>query len=265
VNTFRATLLLLAGLAGAAPVQAADMAVTPAQRVEQSFSWTGFYIGGHGGYGWGRDRHTESSVPAASIVLPEIKAQGWLFGGHAGYNWQYGMWVGGLEIDMSATGIKGTVSGSATSTFATIPPTSTINTLSHSLAFDYLATARARVGITFMQHFLLYGTGGLAWARVNQDFGQTTLQTGPFGTSATFTSSAPSTLLGAAVGIGGEASLGGLGLANVLLRIEYLHYDFGRQASNSSVFTAGNATTTSATSNGRLTADVVRGGLSVKF
>src|SRR5262249_17233412 len=156
--------------------------------------------------GWGKDRHSESVLPGPALILPEINAQGWLFGGHAGFNWQYNMLVAGLEVDMTATDIKGDVSASAVTTTG-IPPVTSTSTSSRSLSFDYLATARARVGVAFGQYFLLYGTGGPAWAKMTQDFAST--QNGLI--NFVFNSSTPSTTFGVALGVGGEASLAGFG------------------------------------------------------
>jgi hypothetical protein len=59
-----------------------------------------------------------------------------------------------------------------------------------------------------------------------------------------------------------EASLSGIGMGNLLVRAEYLHYDFGKGGTS---FFSTNGTTQFANTSGRITADVVRGGLSIKF
>jgi opacity protein-like surface antigen len=68
-------------------------------------TWAGFYFGAHAGYGWkDNDFSTNFSNDA---FIGGISSRGWLGGGEAGYNWQYARVVAGLELDGSATGIKG--------------------------------------------------------------------------------------------------------------------------------------------------------------
>ncbi len=69
-----------------------------------------FYIGAHGGYGWGKDNFTTSAPPP---TLTALDMRGWVAGGHVGYNWQRGMFLGGFEVDMSFTDIKGSSSFTA--------------------------------------------------------------------------------------------------------------------------------------------------------
>ena len=65
-------------------------------------SWAGFYLGGHGGYGWG---DSPSSLPLVLFggtggAVEGTKPKGWVAGGHFGYNWQYNRFVTGLEINL---------------------------------------------------------------------------------------------------------------------------------------------------------------------
>ena len=72
-------------------------------------TWAGFYIGAHGGYGWG---HDPVSFPLAFYQFPGTltgtNSKGWVAGGHFGHNWQYDRFVTGLEVDLSAADINGT-------------------------------------------------------------------------------------------------------------------------------------------------------------
>src|SRR5262249_22956204 len=74
------------------------------------WSWSGFYIGAHAGYGWGRDPFND---PRGDFVLTDIDSKGFVGGFHAGGNWQMGAFVGGLEIDLSGTDIKASKTGGA--------------------------------------------------------------------------------------------------------------------------------------------------------
>jgi outer membrane immunogenic protein len=221
------------------------------------WSWSGLYIGGHGGYGWGRDPFTDV-IFTGKAPLNGVDSNGFLGGFQAGANWQVGAWVGGLEIDLSATNIKGSSSVTSTQTDPGTGETLT-STTTQSDKFDLLGSARARLGYLVWPNVLLYGTGGLAWTRFVQNTDETILFTGiinnaPATETITFSSSTPTWRFGWAAGAGVETRLWD---SNWLARVEYLHYDFGDSGSSSSIF--------SSTTSGHLTADVVRGGLSYKF
>jgi outer membrane immunogenic protein len=295
--------LLLAGSAlvaiAAGPVMAADMAVkapAPAYALPVS-DWTGFYVGGHAGYGWGHDpitdteQATNGGVPGVQVFninpvsITGLDPKGGVYGGHFGYNQQWGNWVGGLEFDISGTGMRASTAGASTGTVSTTtstviltPPfvitTTTVapitNTLGRSDKFDVLASARARIGFLAWGNTLFYGTGGLAWTRFASTVTRTQNLFGPAGTTAvsvaTFAGTGVGTQFGWVAGVGGETKIYN---SNWLFRIEYLHYDFGDQGGlNATGITNTNpGTTTSFTSltTGHLTAEVVRAGLSYKF
>lgn len=130
--------LLLASIAGAAC--AADLPAAPAYSkapavVAPLTNWTGFYIGGMGGY-------------AAENTSDPLAMKGGFAGATVGYNWQFGTFVAGLEAD----GAWADVSQSSTQPGVTV-----------TAKADALATVRGRFGVAFDQ-VLLYGTGGLALA-----------------------------------------------------------------------------------------------------
>ncbi len=62
-----------------------------------AFSWTGFYVGGHVGYGWASSRYNDFT---AAFGPASINANGFLGGVQAGYNWQMNNFVFGVEADM---------------------------------------------------------------------------------------------------------------------------------------------------------------------
>ena len=96
-------------------------------------------------------------------------------------------------------------------------------------------SARARLGYIFLPNLLAYGTGGAGW-------GHTTL-------NATGVTTDAIDQFGWTAGAGLEYKL----LDHLLLRAEYLHYDFGK----TSVPVFGDNLTE--------TVNVVRGGLSYRF
>src|ERR1700741_1060191 len=106
-GVMRKLLLVSAALAAlvGSPARAADMAA-PVYKAPPApapiFSWTGFYIGLNGGYGWGHDPVTFSAANAAANVYftgtgggPAVPGSvttsphGGLFGAQAGYNYQW--------------------------------------------------------------------------------------------------------------------------------------------------------------------------------
>src|ERR1700687_4160923 len=100
-------------------VTAADLPVyTKAPPYVATYNWTGFYLGGNIGYGWGRSDTTASlndpgGVPpgiALAAVNPIFNLDGVIGGGQVGYNWQTGNWVFGIEADFQATGQSGNTS-----------------------------------------------------------------------------------------------------------------------------------------------------------
>jgi opacity protein-like surface antigen len=251
---------------------AADMPMkAPVPRVVSD--WTGFYIGIHGGYGWARpsisDFDLNNSNPQAaglasldenfSLRVPRLS--GAVFGGHAGYNWQWGQrGIVGLEIDYSAADIKRTQG--VTANFTDCCEFVGTRTLQSKL--DSLASARARVGFLVGPEFLLYATGGAAWGHTK--FTDTVVRNGGM-TLGIVDSRASANHFGWVAGAGAEWKLWGTGM---MLRVEYLHYDFGSAslAFDTTVTRSGHAPFKDTSFNlplERLTTDVVRGGVSYKF
>jgi outer membrane immunogenic protein len=260
----------------AMPALAADLPGKAPTRPAAVADWTGFYIGVHGGYGWGKPSIDDIDLnsdfdKALRISTPELK--GWVFGGHAGYNWQWQRVVGGLEIDYSAADIKEDQSRAVrlTGTVDDIPATLDFKrTLSAKL--DALASARARLGFLLFPEFLLYGTGGIAWGhtKVDASFSEILTVGGRSFNLLTETGQSNENHWGWVAGVGGEWRVFGAG-SGWSLRAEYLHYDFGDTTHTvasritSVSCNGGFCGTNTGSFNASLRADVVRGGLSLKF
>jgi len=219
-TTIFAGMLVAAGAA-----QAADLPAK-APRAEPFYSsWAGFYLGIHGGYGWG-DVNVDEDIRPFSDPNPK----GWVFGGHAGYLWQWGNVVGGLEIDYSGANLKDSQS-------FTFQEEGGVFTQTMTSKIDALGSARARLGWLWTPNLLAYGTAGLGWAHSKISFCE-----------------------GRDCDTSSESSFGwvaGAGLEyqfnyNWRLRAEYLHYDFGTVTHFGEI-------------NADLRVDVVRGALSFKF
>jgi opacity protein-like surface antigen len=225
----------------------------PAPAAVAPWSWSGFYIGAHAGYGWARDPFNDAIFGNKIPPLLGINANGFLGGFQAGANVQHGPWVGGLEIDLSGTNIKGSTSSTGT---VVDNGDSVTTTVRQTDKFDWIGSARARFGYVPWPNLLLYGTGGLAWTRFNQTQ-QADIVFSSGGTTATITQtiSTPTWRFGWVAGAGVETRLWD---SNWLARIEYLHFDF-RDSGNSISTEFGSSTSDN------LTVDVVRAGLSYKF
>jgi outer membrane immunogenic protein len=226
----------------------------PAPAAVAPWSWSGFYLGAHVGYGWARDPFNDAIFGNKIPPLLGINSNGFLGGFQAGANVQHGPWVGGLEIDLSGTNIKGSTSSSGT---IEINPGEFLGTtFSQTDKFDWIGSARARFGYVPWSNWLLYGTGGLAWTRFNQTQ-QVDIVINAGGTNATATQiiSTPSWRFGWVAGAGVETRLWD---SNWLARVEYLHFDF--RDSGNFISTEGGGSTSD-----NLTVDVVRAGLSYKF
>jgi outer membrane immunogenic protein len=167
------------------PVYKAPVYVAP------YFSWTGFYVGINGGYGWGKSNWSNAAANTGDFNL-----KGPLVGGTIGYNLQTGSFVFGLEADADASFIKG-----STTTFCGAGGCETRN--------RWLATGRGRIGYAW-DRFLPYITGGVAAGDVKMTNG--------IGASET------KTKIGYAVGAGLEYAFLGPWSA----KIEYLYADLGK-------------------------------------
>ena len=221
--------------ASAESAVAADLEVKAPPRVAAPLNvpdWAGFYLGVHGGYGWG-----DTSFDAPRSFL-DAKPKGGVFGAHVGYNWQYQSVVGGLEADFSGADIKqsSVTSGTIVVGALTFPESRTVK-------IDELASARGRLGYALFPGILAYGTAGIAWGHSSADFSG-----GPVSTSGAVNN------FGWAAGAGLEYKL----MEHLLLRAEYLHYDFAK-----ATYDRAGLIPSAVSATNRV--DVARAGLSYKF
>ena len=92
----------LAALGMVTPASAADLAARPYTKAPPPimapiYDWTGFYIGGNGG--WGESHSCVDFFNATGIDFADgcRSRSGGLIGGQLGYRWQASQWVFGLE------------------------------------------------------------------------------------------------------------------------------------------------------------------------
>ena len=217
--TSAAVLALSAGAAFASDLpthKGPPPAPTPAP-----FSWTGFYIGGEVGYGWGEESDNFDSVTGYS--LDHFGVSGPKGGVRAGYNQQFNTLVLGVEADVEASGIRGSKS--------TIVPTqfegNGVSSL--SLRNNWQGSLRARAGIAF-DRLLIYATGGLAVADDNEKYYVNDPSAGPNGTI--WSGSQTNTLWGWTIGAGGEYAIDSHWSATAELRYaSFAHANYAIPAS----------------------------------
>jgi outer membrane immunogenic protein len=100
-------------------------------------------------------------VGACGTAFPTPSAKGAEFGLQAGYNWQVGNFVLGIEGDLNKLYAQGLTS------FPGVDPAKGPDQLSSR--YDWLGTARGRVGVT-AGSALFYATGGFAYGRVGHTY-----------------------------------------------------------------------------------------------
>ena len=121
------------------------------------FSWSGFYVGLNGGYGWG------TSDWSSGVTAGSTDPAGGLFGGTIGFNVQNWGLVFGVEGDLAGNWMRNNTS-SGTGICAV--PGCTVQT-------SWFGTARGRVGYAF-DRALFYVTAGGAFGDVQMTAGGAT-------------------------------------------------------------------------------------------
>jgi outer membrane immunogenic protein len=195
--------------------------------------WTGFYIGGNFGYGWGRG--TISANGGGTVVAGSENVDGILGGAQVGGNIQSGRFVFGFESDIQFTDQQ--VSSSFISGATRVTATDKL---------PWFGTTRLRAGYAG-DRWLAYGTAGVAYGQFKSD----AVATGAFNGSYSYST----TRFGWVVGAGLEAYVDN----NFSWKIEYLHLDSGTISSVSS------AGLTSVTTSAKLTDDILRFGVNYKL
>jgi outer membrane immunogenic protein len=170
---------------GYRPAYKAPMWVAP-------FSWSGFYAGINGGYGFGTSDWTGAATAGSA------KPKGALAGVTLGYNLQTGVWVWGVEGDFDGSWMKNTGSG-----------TGVCAGIGCEINNTWLGTTRLRVGYAW-DRWLPYLTGGAAFGNIKM-----TPNTGL---------SESKTKVGWTAGAGVEWAFAGTWSA----KFEYLYVDLGK-------------------------------------
>jgi outer membrane immunogenic protein len=207
----------LGGAAFAADLGAAPAPVYTKAPIVAPFSWTGFYLGAHAGWGssgeaWFEDSTQTGGLGPVGFQDANYTANGFLGGGQIGFNYQLGWFVFGAEGDFSGADITGTGGGC-------FPETGVVQSCSTKM--NWVSTATGRFGVALDQT-LLYAKGGAAW-----DGGSHTNECSIcFGGPLAWTSSDDRS--GWTVGAGIEQALPGA-WSHWSAKLEYDYIDFGTQ------------------------------------
>jgi outer membrane immunogenic protein len=237
---FLGSIALAAQIAG--PATAADLKPSPAPApvyskapMAPAFSWTGFYLGGDGGYGFATSKGSLANSAGIFPTAFSYNVNGPIAGGFVGGNYQMGQFVFGAEADWqwaNLTGNSGAVSGPA-------------GPFTMATTVKSYGSARGRLGYA-VDHWLFFGTAGWAWGNWSTSYANT--GAGPF-----FTNSA-SSHSGWTVGAGLE-----YGFTSYLLgRVEYRYTNLGAAS-----FV--DIPTNSSELGNKVTINDIRAGLAFKF
>jgi outer membrane immunogenic protein len=238
---------LVAAFVGVATAaSAADFPVAPVKAALPApilFSWTGCYVGvqGGGASGQGEQISNAATTPNQTIT-GGMTIKGGIAGGTVGCNIMVSDFVISGEADFSWTNKRG-----STNDLAPFLTTSISETRE-----KWLDTFRGRFGYA-IDRFMIYGTAGVAVA----------------GTAVSVTNPAYGTIsesrdrTGWVAGVGGEFAVWTGGAFDVTLKVEYLHAGF--ETKRYFIAPAVTAVETIALRDTKLTDDIIRAGLNVKF
>jgi len=210
-----ASTVVLSGISGA---HAADAIVyeEPAPVVAAPvFSWTGGYLGGQIGYGWGKSRFSSYDDEDGYYAL-NTKPDGFLGGLYAGYNFDMGNnFVLGIDGDITYNNLKDS---------ASIFDEDLGEVANVESKLRWSGAIRARAGYA-IDRLMPYIAGGIAFGSVKNS------ATGLGIDDNIYTVSQSKTLTGWTAGAGVDYAA----TDNVILRLEYRYTDYGRKN-----FSAGN-------------------------
>jgi outer membrane immunogenic protein len=180
-------------------------------------TWTGFYVGAQVGYAWGSDQ-THIDVPGFpfTFIGPDLEASGAVGGVHAGFNYQYGQAVFGLEGDLELANIDGNVDLKGSGSFPGYNITSSAN-------INVQGSIRGRLGFALLDRMMVYGTGGLAFANLENGYSAALPPGNVFGTAGGLSRvSFEDIRWGWTLGAGVEYAL----TSNITARLEYRYTNF---------------------------------------
>ena len=130
------------------------------------FTWTGIYVGGQIGYGWGSGNLNYTFADPFDNAFGTTglggSPSGVIGGAHVGYNYQVNQFVFGLEGTVDGTSVSNTDQ-------AVFPIAFGGSTLSAHTSSDIPGSIRGRAGIAW-ERALIYATGGVAFGGFNTKY-----------------------------------------------------------------------------------------------
>lgn len=265
-------------LGGVSTASAADIAAAffKAPASTSAPAWTGPYLGLNGGYAW-QDRpvaltmNDPASINGISLVglgIPH-EIDGGFAGFQLGYNWQFNdRWLGGLETDFQFGSIRGEPSLPLVTAGAGVP-----GLVNYTESLKWFGTLRGRLGFLPTESLLLYGTGGLAYGRVNRSANYVSGLVDALGAGnysydcvamqACFAGNASQIQFGWTLGGGAEWAL----WSNITFKAEYLYINLGDGAVTMSALTTafGLFPSSMTVASGDTDFHILRGGLNARF
>jgi len=222
--------LVAVGFMGSA--YAADMPVKAPMQPPAAVGaadWTGFYVGANAGWSWldsadagigGSSIITisQTAVPPTVPFAVGLRPDGFLGGVQIGYNYQFApQWLMGVEADFDFANVK---DSNTVGLPAGIPPTVAT---SASENIKWFGTFRGRLGWLANPNLLLFGTGGLAYGRV--DYSGNIVEFPGLAPGRMFAASSSPTKVGWTVGAGAEWMFA----KKWSVKAEYLYFDLGSE------------------------------------
>jgi outer membrane immunogenic protein len=147
------------------------LAVSTSAYGQTDYTFKGFYVGANLGGTWGNGDTDFNPLPSAATFVnlaPQTlhpDPSGFIVGGQLGYNWQHNRLVFGLEGDLGggSTNGKETITPIVQNNGTPFPGAGFVS--AHQ-EMNFLSTVRTRFGFVLGQRFLVYGTGGVAFAHL---------------------------------------------------------------------------------------------------
>lgn len=161
-----------------------------------AYDWSGWYVGAHAGFDWGRARVSDNGV----LTEPSVPMDGAIGGLLAGVNWKFDALILGLEADIGASGLRG---------HGTVP---VVPVVPNQYDVNLSGNVRGRLGFAVVPRTMLFVAAGVALA--NFEFRE---NSGP--------NSVKSALSGWTAGAGVDHAF----TNNIIGRFEYLYADYGNK------------------------------------
>lgn len=255
-----------------APAQATDLLPglgdaghpAPPEYVATQDDWTGLHFDVFGGWAWVRSKGPYSyddNSPSVERRWGEfddgdksISDNNWFAGVGLGGDQRFGNVVAGVVVDASISDLN------QTDTFIPYPEKDSVVSWNTETEIEYFGTARARLGYLLKDNFLVYGTGGLAWAKTQSSIEAVYNAETPDENIAAKGSS-ENNHIGWTAGAGFEWLLS----EHVSFTTEYLYMDLGKQDYRFDGTTTGGRTYATDNYHPDLNMHAVKAGLNYRF